>query len=353
MNNEFPEIPNINEGQEDEFWSTQRVERLHRRERQVSPEKRFIRVMLVIFVLTWAIYFGMAVANTLADDRDINYVTADDRYGSNNGEITAVATVSNDHVHVILAVGCDHRENDSGRTDTIMLAFVNMSTGKLDLLSIPRDTYVTIPTSGSKTKINHAYAYGGISLTEKTIESTFGIEIDNYAEVDFEGFSALVDIAGGVTIDVPMDMYNADEDIDLKAGVQELDGNKALQFVRFREPKLADIGRIGRQQQFMEALIESLMNPATVFKIPELAQVGFQYVQTDLTLKQCISLAKTVLSQTGGEIGTQTVPGESAYINGVSYWKKYDNQTQELIDTLMDRVEDVEEVITGDPGQDS
>lgn len=322
--------------EEKEFWHPNRS-RLSRKSafQQLSPERRFCVVMLFIFVFTWTIYMGMAVANAITPDYDGPILTAEERYAGSDDYIQAVASVNNDRIQVVLAVGCDKRPNDIGRTDTIMVGFLDMVTGKLNVLSIPRDTYVTIPGSGSKTKINHAYAYGGIPLTEKTIETAFGVQVDNYVEVNFQGFAELVNAVGGVYIDVPMDMVNANENINLAKGPQHLDGDKALQFVRFREPLLADIGRIGRQQQFMSALVESLMTPATLLKVPKLAEVCMDYVTTDLTLNEIISLASLVLEQDPSSVEFHTLPGKSGSVNGISYWVMDDAAVQELIPQLM------------------
>ncbi|MEG1500785.1 MAG: LCP family protein, partial [Clostridiales bacterium] len=156
--------------------------------RRLSAEKKFCVAMLCIFVLAWAFYLGLSLAAAMMPPWEGYYITG-------NKDLS-LPTIEDDDMKVILAVGCDKRPNDVGRTDTILLAFVDPKQGDVKVLSIPRDTYVTIPGSGKKTKINHAYAYGGIPLTEETIESAFGIKVDNFMEINFQGFTQVIDALG-------------------------------------------------------------------------------------------------------------------------------------------------------------
>ena len=182
----------------------------------------------------------------------------------------------------IVLAGWDHRKNETiGRSDTLMVAFVDLDQKSVRLLSIPRDTYVSVPGNGS-TKINHAFAYGGIDLTKQTLAENFGIEADYYATVDFEGFKSVIDAVGGVTIDVPKDMRKLSEGIDLSAGPdQHLNGDQSLQFVRFRDSE-GDEGRVHRQQEFMVALKDEVLSFGTVLNLPTLSTAIIDCVQTDL-----------------------------------------------------------------------
>lgn len=191
----------------------------------------------------------------------------------------------------VLLMGSDRREGeDVSRSDTLMVAFVDLYNKEIRLLSMPRDTYVTIPTTGEQTKLNHAYAYGGVELTKQTLEYNFGIECEYYMDVDFQGFIDVIDALGGVTVNVPRDMYYIEEGIDLKAGVQTLDGDKALQFCRFRGDSRGDLGRIERQQAFLVAVKESLFSAGTLFKIPELSAAVMDNMITDFTGTQLLQI---------------------------------------------------------------
>lgn len=219
----------------------------------------------------------------------------------------------------VLLLGSDRREGqDQSRSDTMMVLFMDTNTKTVRLVSIPRDAYVTIPSKGEKTKINHAYAFGGVDLSKATLKKNFGIDVDYYVDIDFNGFSQVIDALGGVTIDVPQKMYNADENIDLDPGLQKLDGNGALQFVRFREVTLGDLGRIERQQVFMKALKEQVMQAGNVLRIPDVAQAVTTNVHTDLTGGQVLKLINTFKSDINLE--TYQVPGDAHYEDGISYF---------------------------------
>ncbi|MGE5396332.1 MAG: LCP family protein, partial [Chitinophagales bacterium] len=157
---------------------------------------------------------------------------------------------------IILLYGVDARnKNESSRSDTMILAFIHPQINRIDLLSVPRDSRVSIPGEDHDRKINYANAKGGSDLLIETIEGLLEINIDGYIQVDFEGFEDLIDTMGGVDLSVEKRMYYPAEDIDLMAGKQHLDGHDALAYVRYRSDGMGDIGRIQRQQKFMRAFI--------------------------------------------------------------------------------------------------
>src|SRR5690606_13458695 len=122
------------------------------------------------------------------------------------------------------------------RTDTIILATIDKAEGSIHAVAIPRDTRVRIPGRSGYDRINAAHAYGGPKLAVRTVEELLGIEIDYYVRIDYEGFETIIDTLGGVVIDVERPMRYVDRaqglDIDLKPGVQLLNGKQALDYVR-------------------------------------------------------------------------------------------------------------------------
>ena len=233
----------------------------------------------------------------------------------------------------VLLMGSDRREGENvSRSDTLMVAFVDLYNKEIRLLSMPRDTYVTIPTTGEQTKLNHAYAYGGVDLTKETLAYNFGIECEYYMDVDFQGFIDIIDALGGVTVDVPYDMYYIEEGIDLKAGVQTLDGNKALQFCRFRGDSRGDLGRIERQQAFLVALKESMFSAGTLFKIPELSSAVMDNMVTDFSGTQLLQILLQFKDGVNFETYQPQIVAE--YIDEISYVMVTD-QGQALIDALV------------------
>ncbi|MEG0873762.1 MAG: LCP family protein [Clostridiales bacterium] len=233
----------------------------------------------------------------------------------------------------VLMMGCDARPGETAsRSDTLMVAFVDLNEKRVRLVSIPRDTYVEIPTSGEHTKINHAYAFGGIDLTKKTLKENFDINIDYTAEVDFQGFRDVIDALGGVTIDVPMRMDYAAEGIDLQPGLQTLDGDQSLQFCRFRGDGQGDIGRVARQQEFITTLKDQLLSMGTMLKIPDLCSAIKNNVVTNLTGTQLLQILMSISD--GFDLITVEPPGEGRYQDGVSYYFLYENQSEEFFNAV-------------------
>lgn len=154
--------------------------------------------------------------------------------------------------------------SDAGRrTDTIMLLFVPVS-GKAALISVPRDSYVTIPGHG-KNKINAAYSIGGPELLVATLERATGLRVDAYAEVGFGGFVNVVDAVGGIEMCPAQAINDRDSNLNIKAGCQNFDGVTALGYVRMRKADpLGDLGRVQRQREMLGALAKKTASPLTV-----------------------------------------------------------------------------------------
>lgn len=223
----------------------------------------------------------------------------------------------------IVVLGVDERSDDVGRSDTLFVVMFDSKTKSASLLSIPRDTRVRIPGHGWD-KINHAYAYGGRELTQKTTEELLGLKINNYVMVDFKGFTGLVDAIGGIDIDVEKDMYYHDTwdgfTIDLKKGRQHLDGKTAIQYVRYRDEE-GDIGRIRRQQHFLMAVYDKITSADMLLHIPGLAKQLTSMVKTDLPLSDMVELGKALHSMVKEKgLSMAMVPGTPKYIDGISYW---------------------------------
>lgn len=158
------------------------------------------------------------------------------------------------------------------RTDTIMLVHIPKS-GKTTLVSLPRDSYVSIPGNG-KDKLNASFAIGGPQLLVQTVEIATGVHIDHYAQIGFGGFADVVDTLGGIDVCVPKAIDDPLAGINLPAGCQKLNGPEALGFVRSRATALADLDRINNQRIFMAALVKKATSGATLanpFKLWPLA----------------------------------------------------------------------------------
>ena len=227
-------------------------------------------------------------------------------------------------IHVMI-MGVDSRKDDVGRSDTLMVATVDPKKKKASLLSIPRDTRVKIEGNGYD-KINAAYAYGGHELTKKTVEGLLGVPVDYYIIVDIHAFERIIDAIGGVDLEVEKRMHYEDpwdDDgglvIDLYPGMQHMDGKKAIQYVRYRDGE-GDIGRIGRQQKFMRAVLEQVLSPDIVGHLPALIDEVSQAVKTDMSVREMMSFANILKDLKGNVITADMVPGKPAYLQDISYW---------------------------------
>lgn len=220
-------------------------------------------------------------------------------------------------------MGCDIREGDRGRSDTLFVVMMEPGNKGASLLSIPRDTRVKIDGHGWD-KINAAFAYGGHQLTRDTTQQLLGIKLDNYVVIDFQGFKDLVDVIGGVDINVEKRMYYydpyADFQIDLRPGVQHLDGKTAMQYVRYRDEE-GDIGRIRRQQKFIMAVYKQITSKNIITRIPGVTKQIMSMIKTDLSVTEMAELGKALHDMMGKDgLKMTMVPGTPRYIDGVSYW---------------------------------
>lgn len=197
----------------------------------------------------------------------------------------------------VLLLGSDQRPGEPvWRTDVIMIAFLDTTNGRAAVLSLPRDLYVNIPTRGWD-RINITdfwgeytkYEGGGPGLLKRVIADNFGIRVDKYARVNFDGFTKIVDTLGGIDVNVPCALQ--DDFIDptsatgfrhfqVEAGMQHMDGATALMFVRQRHGS-GDVSRAQRQQRVMFALREKVMSPKVLPKVPQLSDQLRDAVQTD------------------------------------------------------------------------
>ena len=232
-------------------------------------------------------------------------------------------------VYNILIAGTD---GDGYRTDTIIVAHLDENTHEVALMSVPRDTAVMNGDNGLM-KINAVYAGGkeeGMERLERRLSSLLGFEMDGYVLVNLDAFVKIVDTIGGVTVNVPQDMYYSDPSqnllIDLKAGVQTLDGTQAMGLVRFRKGYASqDIQRTKVQQDFLKALAKQCLSieNLSLSVIQEYAKIFDEYVVTDLTVGNMIYYGQQLMKCDFDEMKTYTIEGEGAMINGVSYYPLY------------------------------
>jgi LCP family protein required for cell wall assembly len=231
---------------------------------------------------------------------------------------------------VLFLYGIDQREgqSDEGRPDTLMLALVDPDLLKVALISIPRDSYVSIPGYRGKDKINHSFPSGGVDLTVQTIEEWLDIDIYGHVAIDFEGFRELVDLVGGVDVYVDSNIqYDFDDGtkIRLEKGQQLLDGKNALDLVRARldnrGPRYytSDYKRMERQQMVLRELGGEITSLRSLPKIFSMMNVVGNNVTTTLSPDELDMLVRKFYKFNIENLDTTSVQGESLQLNGVWY----------------------------------
>ena len=236
----------------------------------------------------------------------------------------------------IIFLGIDKTEERESwlgvyRSDTIAVARMDLDSKKIKVLNIPRDTYAYVPVEGQFDKINHAYAYGsiegdGVQASIDAVNHFLGQKVvDYYFLMDMEPIPAIVDQIGGVELDVEIDMK--DHGADLSKGNQVLNGQQAYTYIHWRYSPGGDIDRIKRQQKFMGTLYKQQRDAG---KIMDTFQIVLNYknnIETDLTARQMIGLAKYMSDLPDGSVTYYTIPGEGNTINGISYWAPDESET--------------------------
>ncbi len=212
-------------------------------------------------------------------------------------------------------LGSDARAGEASRSDTIMIA---KAAG--GLLAVPRDTLVEVPGVGED-KINAAFAIGGPELAVETLEGLTELPIGNYVVLDFGGVEEIANALDGITVNVeePIETEQDGEFFSIPAGVQELTGDEALAYVRYRGGPTADIGRIGRQQRFLAALAGEVSSPGNLPRLPRTVRAIWRNVETNMGPFGAARFAIR-FALLGGASNAELYPGAPQDINGVSYW---------------------------------
>lgn len=246
----------------------------------------------------------------------------------------------------ILLLGIDYNHDSKGiiytkgaRSDTMMLVSTSNEAKFLNALSVPRDTYVPIGSSGGYDKINSAYSYGGVKETEQTISRFLGVPINHYVIVKVYGAKKVIDALGGLTLNVEKDMDYDDNwgglHIHLKKGMQTLNGEQTVGYARFRKDEEGDYGRMRRQQQVIRAVLKALKDPGTITKIPALAAAVKETLETDLTTAQLVDLARLYQGFDHSKMRSAQTVGSDDIVNEAMVIVPNEAENQKLVRRLM------------------
>ena len=237
-------------------------------------------------------------------------------------------------------------------TDTMMVLSYDVKHQKVNILQILRDTCIVDTSDSNKERrVNSVFTYAysrtkgktkdkiikGMEAAERVVEDTFGIVIHKYVYVDLNGFKEIVDAVGGVGITIQQDMFYEDPGqdlyIDLKAGYQVLDGDEALDFVRFRSGYAeGDLGRVDAQKIFLSAFLKKLLSAESVGRLPQILNKVYDYMVTNLTTNDCTYFIKYASKLSLDNILMYTTPGQYyRKPNGAIYYSLYTKENLEII----------------------
>ena len=287
---------------------------------------KFFSRLAIIIVFALSVVAGVGVAA---------YYFLPTAPSSSDSSIANESSLKDDTYNILLCGVDESHEN----ADTIVLASFDTKAKTLRLLSIPRDTMSNEERPIQKINASYSVDYeGNIEQTIREVEKVTALPIDRYAITTFEGFEEAIDAIGGVEMYVPMDLEYSDPyqdlEINLKEGDQVLDGKHALQFVRFRSGyATGDIGRIGAQQLFFAALADTFLDKSIVTKVPSLAKVVSENMETDLTISEMIWFFKQAQGMSKDSIEMFILPGTPDYYDGLSYYIPSESGIIELINS--------------------
>lgn len=271
-------------------------------------------VFVLTFILMFIIFTALLVGGRtmLKSFADINpFVKAEEvvALGSLVDENSPFfETYKNSNKVNVLLLGVN-----GGMTDTIMLVSFDMDLKKVDVISVPRDTFYHRPNrdSAAEMKLNAAYRGEAINTARAVSDILLGMPINYYAVIDYDGVENIVDSMGGVPMDIPFDMkYNDPYDtpplvINIPEGQQTLDGKHAVQFLRYRHGYIeGDMGRVMAQQQFVKNAFKQCIG----FELPKIAQTVFKNVESDITLGTALKIATKAIGTSGDSMTTYVIP---------------------------------------------
>jgi LCP family protein required for cell wall assembly len=319
-----------------------------RKRKKIVNYKRFALVIIITLVTVAALAFAWFYFYLSGFNNDAVDLTKKNPIG--NIEASDVEKVVKDGASCnILVMGVDIGDpnstsaNDPKRTDTMILAHYNAETGKVDLISIPRDIKITI--NNSNQKINAAHAFGGVVGAVGAVEELLGIQIDYYGKINYEGFRSVIDAIGGVEmyIERTMDYDDAAQDLSIKfekGTTVDLDGKKAEEFFRWRKNNdgsgfaEGDIGRIKNQQLFITKVMEKIKSPMIVIKIPSILSAIQKNVETNMDANELLKYGTIFATMNGEDMSMDTIEGVNEDINNISYYKYDEEANKEIIAKL-------------------
>ncbi|MDN6735772.1 MAG: LCP family protein [Tetragenococcus koreensis] len=305
-----------------------------RSHKKTSGGKKVLRIVLIVLLILVLAIVG-AVTKLYFDVSS----SVGQTYNSVDRDGSREIDFSDEEPFSVLLLGIDTGDlgrTEQGRSDTMMVATVNPQENKSTLVSIPRDTYVDIIGHDTQDKINHAYAFGGASMSMDTVSNFLDIPIDHYVSINMEGIKELVDAVGGV--DVNNDLEFEQDGHTYSFGKIHLNGDEALGYLRMRhEDPEGDYGRQKRQRAVVEAVVDKTLSLSGVIQYQQVLDAMEDNMETDLSFDNMRSLA---LNYRGAfsNIDQLQLQGDGFMQDGVSYQRVDEDELQEVQEALQEQL---------------
>ncbi|WP_243290270.1 LCP family protein [Bacillus sp. FJAT-47783] len=295
-----------------------------------------IFLLLLLVVGGYGAYLTYKVANASFKSQE------DLERGIKSDLRTTAIDPKKDHFSVLF-IGVDARPGEkNSRSDALILATFNKDDSSIKMVSIPRDSRVNIPDRGFD-KINHAHFFGGKDLTVETIENLFEIPVDYYVELNFDAFIEIVDAIDGVEVNskiafTEQDSRGVQNAIKIDEGIQTLNGEEALAYVRMRKKDpLGDIGRGQRQQEVIKAIIEKSSSLSAITKYDEIIDSIGNNLTTNFSIGNILALQKYAGSISN--IESLFLTGNNNTINNTYYYELDEDSIEEISEELSNHLE--------------
>jgi LCP family protein required for cell wall assembly len=320
--------------------------------RRRGPGWKEYVLAMVITVLT-GLVVGIFVGEAFPPASDANVSQDPTASEKTDGGLPFVPRLKDTLNVLVMATDVNYTVKDgkrvmglNGNTDTMMLVRMDPTSEQVRIISIPRDTRVPIPGHGTF-KINAANPYGGPALAARVVADFLNVQVDRYVLLNTRAVVQIVDAMGGINVNVPKNMryndYSGGLHINLKKGWNFLDGKKAHDFLRFRHDELGDIGRVQRQQAFMQALLAQYMTPINLLKTPALLNTAKENLETNLTNEELVQLVAWGKDLDRENVKMTMVPGVATTVGGGSYWVAEEEGTRRVVEAF----------VSGDEGQEA
>jgi polyisoprenyl-teichoic acid--peptidoglycan teichoic acid transferase len=279
-------------------------------------KRKWVRALLLIFFIMFlgVGVYAYTVYNSLSNAVDTMHQPLErEKSEKRSNEVS----LKKAEPFSVLLLGVDEREGDKGRSDSIIVLTVNPEQNSVKMLSIPRDTRTEIIGKGNQDKINHAYAFGGVDMSIKTVENFLDIPLDYFVQINMEGFKDIVDSVGGVKVQNEF-AFNQ-EGSHFPKGEIKLSGEEALNYSRMRhEDPQGDYGRQLRQRQIIQGVIREGASLSSLANFSDIFQALGNNVKTDLTFDEMVTIQSNY-KNASKDIEQIQMAGQGTKINEIYY----------------------------------